>query len=177
MKGKTDSRTHPIPRSSGLKTLARSVGRQNRPSIARQAMRDPKIKKMVLNILEKDVQKELTKMSSKSTNSCLRQRHLEALDSFSWDSLLSELQLNAPTLYRVLQGCVSVKRRERVMKKGGRKGMVARSYRPSNSAILGVCAALLLRHRNHNMNVVQRIISIILHGGHAAKQVLLCNCL
>jgi len=51
VKGKTDSRTHPIPRSSGLKTLARSVGRQNRPSIARQAMRDPKIKKMVLNII------------------------------------------------------------------------------------------------------------------------------
>ena len=70
VKGKTDSRTHPIPRSSGLKTLARSVGRQNRPSIARQAMRDPKIKKMVLNILEKDVQKELTKMSSKSPSIC-----------------------------------------------------------------------------------------------------------
>ena len=55
--------------------------------------------------------------------------------------------------------------------------MVVRSYRPSNSAILGVCAALLLRHRNHNLNAVQRIISIILHGGHAAKWVLLCNCL
>jgi len=98
----------------------------------------------------------------------------QVLDSYC---LLSELQLNAPTLYRVLQGCVSVKRLEWVMKKGERKGMVARSYRPSNSAILGDCAALLLRHRNHNLNAVQRIISIILYGGHAAKQVLLCNCL
>jgi len=70
-----------------------------------------------------------------------------------------------------------VKRQERVMKKGGRKGIVVHSYRPSNSAILGDCAALLLRHRNHNLNAVQRIISIILYGGHAAKQVLLCNCL
>ena len=139
MKGKTDSRAHPIPRHSGLKTLARSVGRLNRPSIARRAMRDPKVRKVVLNILEKDVQKEMTKMSAKNTKSCLRQRSLEALDSFSWDHLHSELQSKAPTLHRILQGCVNVKRRQRISNKGRRKGKVPRSHRLSNSAVLGVC--------------------------------------
>jgi len=169
VKGKTDSRTHPIPRSSGLKTLAKSVGRQNRPSIVRQAMHDPKIKKMVLNIPEKDVQKELTKISSKRTNSSEIPGSSEQL--FMGQSPLRttvECSNTLPCSSRMCQ----CQRWEWVMKKGGRKGMVACSYRPSNSAILGVCAALLLRHRNHNMNVVQRIISIILHGGHAAKQVL-----
>ena len=38
-------------------------------------------------------------------------------------------------------------------------------------SILGVCASILLRHKNVHMNALQRIISLVLHTGHSAKQV------
>ena len=43
-KQKKRIRAHVISRGSGLKTLARSVGRKHRASIARQAMKDSQIK-------------------------------------------------------------------------------------------------------------------------------------
>ena len=161
VKGKRYSKTHIIPRSSGLKPMARSLGRRNHPAIAKQVMRNPKTKAACLKVLEKDIQKELSSVVSTKSTSCLRLRSLDALESFSWEKLCMELQSSAPTLYQVLHGCVNVKRRQRSTK----------THHPSNTAILGVCAAVLLRHRNQNLNLLQRIISLILHSGHAAKQV------
>lgn len=129
-------------------------------------MRNPKTRAICLKILEKDIQKDLSRVAStKEGCSCLQQKTLSALQNFSWERLHEELKFKAPTLYRVLQGCVNVHRRERE----GRKG--SRTYRPSDSAVLGVCAALLLRHRNQRLNLLQRIISLILHSGHAGKLV------
>ena len=45
---------------------------------------------------------------------------------------------------------------------------------PGNADILDVCAELLL-HRNQNFNVMQRLVSLILHSGHAGKAVF-CMC-
>ena len=66
MKGNR-SRTQVISRSSGLKTLACSVGQQKRSSIARQAMRDNRICGYILHILGKDIQREMKQMSSVRT--------------------------------------------------------------------------------------------------------------
>ena len=41
-----------------------------------------------------------------------------------------------------------------------------------DNVVIDICAAILLRHNTH-MNLVQRIISTLLYGGHALKQV--CN--
>ena len=109
-------------------------------------------------------------MSAKKTNSCLRQRDLAAMQIFTWDSLVSELESNAPTLHQVLKACVTVSRRLRAQKRCGSKKKV-RSHHPESAAVLGLCAAVLLRHRNHSMSLVQRILSVILHSGHAGKQV------
>ena len=145
--------------------MARSIGRRSHPAISRQVMRNPKTRATCLKVLEKYIQKDLTRVASiKEGSSCLRKRTLDALQSFSWEKLHSELRSKAPTLYRVLQGCVHVRRKERTRKKGG-------GIRPKDSAVLGICAALLLRHRNHHLNLVQRIMSLILHCGHAGKQV------
>ena len=149
--------------SSGLKQMARSIARHSHSSIARQAIRNTKMRAMCLTILEKDIQKELTKVASTKRgtgSSCLRQRNLDALQTFSWEKLHAELRLTAPTFYRVLQGLVNVRRRDNVPQK--------RRYCPLDSAVLGVCAAILLRHRNHNFNLVQRIISLIIYSGHTS---------
>ena len=181
-----------ITRSSGLKTLTRSTARTNRSSIARQAMHDRRIREKVLNIVQKDIQKEMAVMCAKKTGSLLRASSPETLQKFTWDALVEELQVNGPTLYNILKGCVAVKRRERAAvtktkgaKKNAKEGpeggtkssgkcmteKTVKSKRPSDSTVLGMCASILLRHKNLHMNLVQRMVSIMLNNGHSSKQV------
>ena len=86
----------------------------------------------------------------------------EHLEKFRWDDL-AELKSRAPVLHEFLSMYVDVKRRQRSFKK---------THRTTNAAVMGVCASLLLRHKNQHMNALQHIVSLILHRGHAGKQVL-----
>ena len=54
----------------------------------RHAMRHPKTRANILLVVGKEIQKEMTKLSAKKTNSCLRQRDLAAMQIFTWDSLV-----------------------------------------------------------------------------------------
>ena len=49
------------------------------------------------------------------------------------------------------------------------------SHRVRQSQIIGLSAAILLRYRNHSMNLVQRILSVLLYNGHVSKQVRLID--
>ena len=42
---------------------------------------------------------------------------------------------------------------------------------PNEEAAVGMCITILIRARNQRMNLVQRLISILLYGSHAQKQV------
>ncbi len=159
VKGKKRLQTRVLHKTSQLKTLTRSIGRQNYCSIARQAMMVPRIHQKVLGILAKDIQKELTKICAKKNQSILRSSSPECLRSFTWDALLAELDTYAPNLKAVLRGAVHVKRRIRPLI--GRK-KPAKSHRPSEEAILCVCAAIILKHKNIHMNLMQRIVSLII---------------
>ena len=46
-----------------------------------------------------------------------------------------------------------------------------KTYRVSEDVVFSVCASVLLRYRNANMNALQRIVSLQLHSGHSGKQV------
>lgn len=56
---------------SGLKTLARSVGRHNHSSIARQVMKNAKSRGFVLQELLKMIQKEMRTLSKVRTGKCV----------------------------------------------------------------------------------------------------------
>lgn len=161
--GKRKSRVHVITKGTGLKTLARSVGRKSRRSIARQVMKDKRMRELAIENLSQLIQKEMTDMCSRKSASFIRDPAIDSLKRFSWDAIANEVQRLAPTLHQVLKGIVNVKRY-----KGSSK---RRSNQPTNTAVLGICASILMRHRNIHMNHMQRIISLILNCGHASKQV------
>ena len=97
--------------------MARSIARRNYAALARQVMRNSRTRDFCLDTLEKDIQKDLENVSSlKRGDSCLRHKTLQALQSFTWKKLEMELKVKAPTLHRVLMGCVHVHRRERAVK-------------------------------------------------------------
>lgn len=132
-------------------------------------MKVAKIRHEVLKVLAADVQRELTRVTARNTKSLFRDSSLESVQSFSWDAAATELETQAPLLTAVLRGIVCVKRRVRVRKLRRRKKQA--SHRPSDTAVLCICAAIMLRHRNVHMNMLQRIVSLILYNGHASKQV------
>ena len=122
--------------------------------------------KRLFSILAKQVQKEMTKICSKKTKSILRSTSPDVLSQFSWDSVAEEVLRYAPTLHHILQGITDVRRY-----KGGHN---RKTNLPRNTAVVGVCASILLRHKNIHMNLLQRIISLILNCGHTSKQVCYC---
>ena len=159
--------------------MGRNISRRDRVSLARNVLKDVCIRENVLNGLGKCIQKELADMCSRKKPSLLRQcepgkknlcvalllyhhTHAERLQQFNWDLLRAELEERAPVLHKLLNMCVDVKRKKRPYRS---------TYRTSNAAALGICAATLLRHKNQHMNALQHIISLILHRGHAGKQV------
>ena len=152
-----------VPKSSGLKMLTRSVARRNKAAVARQAIQNTGIRKCVMAILACNIQKEMTLLCSRKTSSMLRASSMDSLSKFSWKALSAELESISPTLYGFLKGCVQVKRK-------ATKAM--KSIKPADVAVLGVCACILLRHRNTRMNAMQRAISLVLHRGHSSKQVI-----
>ena len=112
--------------------------------------------------------------------SLLRSSSPEVLSTFSWDALIAELQLHASTLLQVLKGSIEVKRyvrgKGRVVHSQGKNRRkrflpkVEANSRPTSTAIIGTCAAILLRNKNVHMNLLQKIVSIIINSGHASKQ-------
>lgn len=154
--------------SHSLKSLGRSVGRRSRSSIARQVVKDSRIRKMVVERMGKFLSQELTNIASLKTNSVLRNRSCEALEQFSWKSLLLEFEREAPNTLSLLKQCAHVKRR--IHKPVGEGGRSERRV-PNEEAAVGMCLAILLRARSQRMNLVQRLISILLYGSHAPKQV------
>ena len=92
-------------------------------------------------------------------SSILRKRSPDAIKSFTWADFIQEMD---PVFCQILKECVHRKR-----SKPSKQGT---SYAVDDAAVIGMSAAILLRHRNTHMNLVQRIISTLLYGGHAPKQ-------
>lgn len=171
--------TRIITRRSGLKTLARSVSRMNRASISRQVMKDKVMKEKILGMVTNDIQKELAHLCAKKTNSILRKSTPQTVRTFSWEDITQEVRDKTPTMYHILKGCVEVKRRTRKLKprcrKPANKGKKRSGQnKPSATAVIGLCAAILLRNKNIRMNLVQKLVGLILNCGHASKQVHAC---
>ena len=137
------------------KRLGEAVARKKRKTIAAEILKDPLLKSYVVELIGKEVAKELKNMSSTKASSVLQSQDVTQLKLFSWDVLLNELSDVAATLKKILI-CATK----------------ARATRSNTNGVIGICSAILLNYRNPRMNLIQKIISLILHAGHSSKQVL-----
>ena len=145
-----------------MKKVGRSVGRRNCSSVAKQAMSHTRIRQFILKRVGKLIRKDMERICSKQASSILRKRSPDAMKSFTWADFIQEMEQSSPVFCQILKECVHRKRRK-VSKQGV-------SYAVDDAAVIGMSAAILLRHRNTHMNLVQRIISTLLYSGHAPKQ-------
>lgn len=104
--------------------------------------------KYVLKTMSRQIKAELSNICS-TTNKSILQQSNEKLKSFSWETLWSEFQRRVPLLLELL-----------------------RSILPkSDKAFLVFIISLILKKRNQKMSLMQRLISVVLYGNAAHKQV------
>ena len=149
-----------------LKRLGRSVGRRDRASIARQVVTDRKLLKRTVPLIGKAMAREMKALCSVDANSILKSTDPSTLQTFTWKLLLDELHQIAPVTTTILNKSIVCLRSSK-SRKGPRSA--------NTDAIIGLCCGLLARARSQKMNLIQRLISVLLYGGHASKQVSLLS--
>lgn len=136
-----------------LKAYAVSLARGNLKAIARRLSTEQSVVGVLVKSLTVTVRKEIKRMCSDVFSSIQREHSETAFRQFSWESIWQELVQSAPVLAAVLQGCV------------------AQTKEKSSRPVLCMIAAMLFKIRNPKMSLVQSVISVILHSGHASTQV------
>ena len=164
IKRKNSSTVHRLTPS--MKKLAKSIGRHDPNSIARQVMSHSRVKTAVIKKMSRVVCREMEDMCKINTHSILRDSSPETLKAFNWDVLIHELNSKAPTFIQLLQGFLHTKKRRRSYRCPPKK-----SNQTPEKIVIGVCASIILRHRNIHMNLLQRLVSVVLYSGHTNKQV------
>ena len=122
-------------------------------------MGDQKIRTHTLTILGH----EKTKMCGIKKQCLLQSSSPEAMASFHWSQLESELKLCTPSLFSILESDNTAKVRPSKVRK--------KTRRVKQNQTTGISAAILFRHHNHSMNLVHHILSVLLYNGRASKQV------
>lgn len=137
-----------------MKKLARLVGCGNLTSIAAFVIRNPALKSKILNEIQKIVRNEIKIICSDKEKSIFRDKSQHHLENFSWEPLWSELSSKAPVLLSIMKGCTPKKADPEHIK-----------------PIICTCVAILLKFYNPKLCYFQAVISLLLHAGHASKQV------
>jgi len=111
------------------------------------------LSRYILRTVSRQIRTEFNNICSNSSKSMLQQNN-GMLKSFSWEALWSEFESRIPVLLGLL-----------------------RSILPkSDKTFLGFVISLLLKKRNQKMSLMQRLVSVLLYGNAAHKQVY-CNTL
>ena len=136
------------------KHLGKAVARKSKKNIAAETLKDSTTKGYIVSIMGREFSREIRAMASDRAKSILQSQNPDDLKQFKWDTLLCELSKYAPVLSRLLLLATKTKR-----------------PRLNQKAVIGVCAAILINHRNSKMNLVQKLASLILYASHTSKQV------
>lgn len=133
------------------------MARKSQKTVAVDSMKNPCVRKHIIELVGTQIRKEIRVMTSDNAHSFLCSQSKADLKEFKWDRLHAELSDNAPTLLSILLAATKT-----------------RVPRPNAHIVVGTCVAILLKHCNPKMSLLQKIISLVLYAGHASKQVLLC---
>ncbi len=102
--------------------------------------------------------REMMALRSVDIKTILKSTTPSTPEDFTWKMLVDELHKTSPTL--LTSSLTSLRS---IRSKGPRKVNV--------NAIVGLCCGLLARARSQKLNLVQRLMSVLLYGVHASKQV------
>ena len=135
-----------------LTSLGKTLVRGTYKQIANAVWKNEKIKKEIMQLVKKEVERECTHLCSKKNPSCLRKTDKEDMLDFSMEKLCSEVEDRAPMLHTVLSAA-AINRRSR-----------AETETPAaRFGAVGMAAAVCLRNRSRYMIAVQFPITNFLY--------------
>lgn len=144
------SRSYPLLTPTSRHAV-KSYARGNKKAAVANCFKCPVSRGFLVKHMQSLIHKELRYLCSDRLNSVLRTSKIE---EFSWDGLLDELRKHAPLYFAIMQGCTRT-----------------RTARKNQDSVIGMCTAILLKHKFNKMCAAQKMISLILYAGHAGKQV------
>lgn len=96
--------------------------------------------------------KEIENLSSKDSSNCFHSTE-DSLRTFKWDMVWNELESNAPVLLHFFQLL----------------------FRGAPKALICFAISMVIKWRAPKLGLVQRVVSVLLYGNGASKQVSLLN--
>lgn len=139
--------------------ICRPLARGSRCAFAKKCLNDRTIRNFIVKGLGRSLRHEVARLCSDETMSILRNKDSNSLEEFSWEKLLEEVKVVAPTLFKFLHNCTTT-----------------RKHRKNQDAIIGVLVAIMCKHRRPVASLVQQLVSLILYSGHASKRVSILYC-
>lgn len=130
-----------------------SLGRRNYTAAASGFTNSQCLSDHILKSVALQVRHKMTQICSEKHNSVLRNPTAKNIEEFNWKKVCAELQATVPTLFKLLSSILP-KAEERFL-------------------VLVIC--MLLKKRCKFMSLVQTVMSTLLYGQSAKKQVNLNN--
>ena len=143
-----------------LEPIGNSLARKWYSSFCKAVLKHPVLSQLMLQQVANKVRKECTDLVSTKTSSLLRKKNTAALTSFSWDHLVKEWEIQAPTFLRIMAAAADK-----------HWHMKAQSISAKCIPPLCMAGAVLLKTRNKHTSALQSMTSILLNAGHCSSQV------
>ena len=138
------------------KRIVKAIARKSQAALGAYTLSNTEARTNIVSRIGRILRQEVARMCSEKVQPYLQGNSIHKFAKFSWKAVLVDASRYAPTLLTLLQHCCRKKR--------------AAPTKPSAVAVC-VCIAVLCRHRQPTMNLLQKLISLCLYAGHAAKQV------
>lgn len=136
------------------KRLGKAVARRSSKTVAKECLKNECSRNHTLNILCSSIYKEVKSIASTKVQSTLLYQSKQSITDFDWKQVEREMATRCPLLLKILTAATRT-----------------RSERANRTTTIVMCLAMIVKHRNPNVNLLQKIISLILYAGHCSKQV------
>ena len=130
----------------------KALARRSNMALSNECLADMKTREYTLSSIGRMIRTELKKVSSIQSVLCSQSN--DDLKNFKWDDIYNELKHKAPVFLGVLLSATKT-----------------RCARKNQVAVICMCAAILLKYRFKRLSLVQKIVSLVLYGGHCSKKV------
>lgn len=150
------SRTvHYKPDESTIRHSIKHLARSNTRKAVQDLLSDSATVQLVASLFGKMIaEKEIAQISSPATLSGLHNYHdVAAITNFRWSQLWLDLVETTPALTTLLMSAIPSHKKDALV------------------PALCVIVAMLAKAQNRRLDVVQELLSLILHAGHASMQV------
>ena len=148
--------------ASDLIPLGKSLIKGTYRQIAVAAWKSPGLRRGIIEIVKREINKECCLLCSSKIPSILRKTSKDDLLEFSWKNLANELEEKAPTLQTILKSASFPLNNEAKLIEGGKECEKEIKWLPATC----MAAAVLLKNRSRYMTAVQLLITIIIqHSG------------